>query len=978
MAKKFQDLTVDYKQLLKMNAADRMAVVATPVYGQQTIESLTAEQYARLFPTNYQKTQVASLGTAAGNISEESRRRLGIPETGGAGAGGRQGAGGAGARTASREITPSWMQRVQKETGVNINASNDAGTPIGSAAGKRLISATMNKYGVTNPEERAAMAAVIAGESGFRPISENNYSKTSNARIREVFKGRVGNLSEEQLTAIKADPEKFFNHVYGGRLGNAPDEGYKYRGRGFIQLTGRANYEKYASVTGIPIDKNPDLMNDPNIAAQVSILYMQKTRGKGSNTYERIARGVGNPVKGTEQIKRSSYDQYIRSGEFVSGSSTVEGDPGTSQPSSSKIPEVPQGISPQLLEEYNKMSLTQKRNFHSALGKLDPDPESAIKRMNQIYQQNPQETVQQIESNNGKINLAALSSESGDKLITMSQLTASERAFLRGKSEEEKSRFSANRLNGLNEETKRRLMYAAARYKELTGDTLKVNSAYRSVEHQKFLYENQGKFGTSVGGVGRPGRSPHGFGKALDIPQGQIAQLRKLGILDEAGLDVPYIEGGRLYRGQSLANKERHHVELNPNATGPSRERLEAALKAAGYNPQEILEARRSIQSGGDTPPAVTGRVTSQQEQAATSQQGQTAQQGIFVGGLSHRRGDESLKQQTDRYRGSLGEGATATSFAHNDDVKKIIEQAKTNPNSPITLYSAGGKHLQKLLDAGIDPKRITLAEPFKPNPELMKSFLSRGGNLVYNPGSAERGYFPGAEEFANARSNSGQHKESYVVPGQTAAPTAAQAPTTQSAAPPAAPPAASSTPAANPSGLPTLTIQGSGWSQAAMTAQEREAAGIPVNAEGGEQDVRQTGRIEAKPIGGLRGDNTVVVDQNQKPMFTMNTDKEAANYDPKTGKVSVTPLGKTDGDEINKSTDENAGAAPTVREQVESNRENMSSMQSTTVPGSDTPDYDSILAPYLNHDPSFSRAIATTNFRNEGYHFDWGSKNFA
>ena len=76
----------------------------------------------------------------------------------------------------------------------------------------------------------------------------------------------------EELNDLKKDPKAFFDYVYGSDMGNE-GEGYKYRGRGFIQLTGKDNYELVGEMIGVNLVDNPDLMLNTNIAAAASAAY---------------------------------------------------------------------------------------------------------------------------------------------------------------------------------------------------------------------------------------------------------------------------------------------------------------------------------------------------------------------------------------------------------------------------------------------------------------------------------------------------------------------------------------------------------------------------------------------------------------------------------------------------------------------------------------------------------------------------------
>lgn len=136
---------------------------------------------------------------------------------------------------------------------------------------------SLNKYGITNPYVQKGILGTIAKESKFVPKSELSYGSTSNTRIRSIFGKRLTDVDDNQLTALKADPIKFFNKVYGGWMGNyGAGDGYKYRGRGLNQLTGRDNYNFYSKKIGRDIVANPELVNDPQVAAEVSAAFFSE------------------------------------------------------------------------------------------------------------------------------------------------------------------------------------------------------------------------------------------------------------------------------------------------------------------------------------------------------------------------------------------------------------------------------------------------------------------------------------------------------------------------------------------------------------------------------------------------------------------------------------------------------------------------------------------------------------------------------
>jgi putative chitinase len=122
------------------------------------------------------------------------------------------------------------------------------------------------KAGITNPKSIAGLLAIVSKESSFIPKGENlNYSAS---RLQEVF-----NIPAARANEIAGKPEETANAMYGGRYGNAANEGYKYRGRGFNQLTFKGNYKKYGDIIGEDLVSNPDKVNDVETAAKVLIAY---------------------------------------------------------------------------------------------------------------------------------------------------------------------------------------------------------------------------------------------------------------------------------------------------------------------------------------------------------------------------------------------------------------------------------------------------------------------------------------------------------------------------------------------------------------------------------------------------------------------------------------------------------------------------------------------------------------------------------
>lgn len=190
--------------------------------------------------------------------------------------------------------TPTAQPAVPKQTGAIPKSTTIAKTIAGGAGVIGTITAGLVAAGITNEYAQRAVISNVGKETGFKPKEEDlaSYSKTSNARIREVFTKRVEKYSDAELDQIKKDPVKFGEAVYGKdtevgkKMGNTePGDGFKYRGRGAIQLTGKANYKAYSKVAGVDLVNNPDALNDPAIDAKVVAAFVKAGVGKKINDF---------------------------------------------------------------------------------------------------------------------------------------------------------------------------------------------------------------------------------------------------------------------------------------------------------------------------------------------------------------------------------------------------------------------------------------------------------------------------------------------------------------------------------------------------------------------------------------------------------------------------------------------------------------------------------------------------------------------
>ena len=135
------------------------------------------------------------------------------------------------------------------------------------------LDAILPEYDINTPQRVAAFLAQCAHESGgFVFLKENlNYKAAS---LRKVFPKY---FPDDAIAAAYANkPEKIANRVYANRMGNGPEEsgdGFKYCGRGLIQLTGKDNYTFFAASIDVPVEEASEYLQTFEGAVQSACFF---------------------------------------------------------------------------------------------------------------------------------------------------------------------------------------------------------------------------------------------------------------------------------------------------------------------------------------------------------------------------------------------------------------------------------------------------------------------------------------------------------------------------------------------------------------------------------------------------------------------------------------------------------------------------------------------------------------------------------
>ncbi|NIJ70587.1 glycoside hydrolase family 19 protein [Xanthomonas sp. 60] len=136
------------------------------------------------------------------------------------------------------------------------------------------LNVAMRRFGVNTPRRAAHFLAQVGHESLSLTKLEEGMSY-SRLRLEEVFGRR---LTAAELPSFVGQPVKLGNRVYANRNGNgneASGDGYLYRGRGPIAVTGRSNYRHIGRLIDQPLEQMPQLLLNPEVGALASAAYWQ-------------------------------------------------------------------------------------------------------------------------------------------------------------------------------------------------------------------------------------------------------------------------------------------------------------------------------------------------------------------------------------------------------------------------------------------------------------------------------------------------------------------------------------------------------------------------------------------------------------------------------------------------------------------------------------------------------------------------------
>lgn len=191
-----------------------------------------------------------------------------------------------------------------------------------------LVSA-MSTYGITTNNQQAMFLVQLLHESGRLSVVMENLNYSADGLLR-TFPKYYRNTAEANAHARQ--PQKIASRVYANRMGNgdeASQEGWKYRGRGLIQITGKNNYSGFSKSSGVDVLSNPDYLTTPDGAA-ASAAWFWKVNGLNSYADNQDIKGASVRINGGTNGLDDRIKLWNHAKAVIGSSSTIQQSTGAS------------------------------------------------------------------------------------------------------------------------------------------------------------------------------------------------------------------------------------------------------------------------------------------------------------------------------------------------------------------------------------------------------------------------------------------------------------------------------------------------------------------------------------------------------------------------------------------------------------------------------------------------------------------------
>ena len=139
---------------------------------------------------------------------------------------------------------------------------------------------TFQRFGIVTPAQQASWIGQCGHECGnFRIMEENlNYRAPTLLKLFPKTPKRQWGFTPEEAATYEKQPVRIANRIYGNRMGNrdeASGDGFRFRGSGFLQLTGHSNFYHAGQALGVDFVMQPELVRTPMYAAQTAGWFWQ-------------------------------------------------------------------------------------------------------------------------------------------------------------------------------------------------------------------------------------------------------------------------------------------------------------------------------------------------------------------------------------------------------------------------------------------------------------------------------------------------------------------------------------------------------------------------------------------------------------------------------------------------------------------------------------------------------------------------------